>query len=69
MLLFYELWLLSVAGFVYDWTRSYDNSFMVSSVMFLAGGAICCVLHLPRFQRLKFVAQQQQQQPATEEKS
>lgn len=53
-----------IAGFVYDWTKNYDHSFMVSSVMFLAGGAICCVLHLPRFQRQKFSAQQQQQPPS-----
>jgi len=55
--------LLWLAGFVYDWTRNYDHSFMVSGVMFVAGGAVCCLLHLPRFQRQKFSAQQQQPQP------
>lgn len=43
--------LRTVAGFIYDATGNYDNSFHVAGVMFVAGGATCCLLHLPQLQR------------------
>jgi len=53
------------AGFLYDVTQNYDNSFHVAGVMFVAGGVICCLLHMPSLQRRTYahhVKMQQQQQ-------
>jgi hypothetical protein len=36
---------------VYDVTKNYNNSFHVAGIMFFAGGAICCLLHLPALHR------------------
>lgn len=38
-----------MAGFVFDATQDYNNSFHVGGAMLLLGGFLCCLLHLPVF--------------------
>ena len=41
------------AGFVYDATKNYDDSFHVGGVMMILAGLLFCLLHLPYFKRVQ----------------
>ena len=50
---------LPFVGFVFDATKNYDNSFNMAGGMFLAGGFLCCLLHLFVVRRRKFIKSDQ----------
>jgi len=44
---------VKTVGLLFDYTKDYDTPFNLSGGMLIAGGLLCCSLHLPYFQRRK----------------